>query len=172
MKLDLTITRKTYYALGMVGVALSMAGALFVLFGQAYALLDNIAFALTGLMFLFLAAVKGSAKIEKTRYFLCFMLLLFGVVPIAPAVNRVLAAACWPVFLWYEQLRQGGVRPQAAALTAAETVNFALWLLVAQGGLGVLAAAANLLWLATTVVRGWAILSLYKRESARQAGQG
>ena len=171
MQSRLSVSRKTYYALGMVAVALSMAGALFVLFGRGMALLDNIAFVLTGLMFLFLAAVKGSDKREKTRYFLCFLLLLFGggVVLVMPGLNRVAAALCWPVFLWYEELRQGGLRSPAWAVSGTEALSFVLWLLVVPGGQAAMALPANLVWLFVTFARAWAILTLYKAESARQA---
>lgn len=173
MRSSLNITRKTYYAIGMAGVALSMAGAFFVVFGSSMALLDNIAFVLTGIMFLFLASVKGSPKIEKTRYFFCFLLLLFGagMILYIPLVNRIASGLCWPVFLWYEELREEGVRRQAIAVTAVEAVSFALWLLIVPGGLESLILPANLVWLITTVVRAWGVLSLYKKESARQAGE-
>lgn len=165
----LSITRKTYYALGVVAIALSMAQAILVVFGSNLVLLDNIAFVLTGLMFLFLAAVKGSDPREKTRYFLCFLLLLCGagVLIAVPGVNRVAAALVWPVFLWYEELRQGALRGQAMAVTAAEASSLILWLLIVPGGVGGLRLAANLVWLAVTVVRAWAVMTLYKRESAR-----
>ena len=170
MQSKLSITRKTYYALGMVGVALSMAGSFFVVFSQGMALLDNIAFILTGLMFLFLASVQGSPKPVKSRYFFCFVLLLLGagVLYIVPLVNRLAAALCWPVFLWAEEQRQGGLRSQAAAVSGVEAVSFVLGLLVAPGGMQGLIPVANVLWVATTFVRAWAILTLYKKECARQ----
>lgn len=170
MQSMISVTRKTYYALGMAGAALSMAGSFFVMLGQGMALLDNIAFILTGIMFLFLSAVKGSPKVEKTRYFVCFVLLLIGggLLFAIPGLNRVAAALVWPVFLWYEELRQGGLRRQAGTMTGIEAVSFVLWLLVAPGGLSVMIPAANLVWVVTTVVRAWAMLTLYKRESARQ----
>ena len=172
MKSSLHLTRKTYYALGMTAAALSMAGAFFVVFGRAMALLDNIAFVLTGIMFLFLASVKGSPKIEKTRYFFCFLLLLFGagMILYIPLVNRIASGLCWPVFLWYEELREPGVRRQAIAVTAVEVLSFALWLLIVPGGVPGLELLANLVWLATTVVRAWGVQALYQKESARQAG--
>ncbi len=173
MQSRLSITRKTYYALGVVAMALTMAQAILVVFGSNLMLLDNVAFVLTGLMFLFLAAVKGSDPREKTRYFLCFLLLLCGggVLLVLPGVNRVAAALVWPVFLWYEELRQGGLRRQAMAVSGAEAVSLILWLLVVPGGVGGLRLAANLVWLAVTVVRAWAIMTLYKKESARLSGQ-
>lgn len=173
MQSRLSITRKTYYALGVVAMALTMAQAILVLFGNNLMLLDNISFVLTGLMFLFLAAVKGSDKREKTRYFLCFLLLLCGggILLAVPGINRITAAMVWPVFLWYEELRQGALRAQATAVSAAETVSFILWLLVVPGGVGGLRLAANFVWLAVTITRAWAIMVLYKRESARIANE-
>ncbi len=171
MESKLSITRKTYYALGVVAAALSMGQAIMVLFGTSMELLEHISFGLTGLMLLFLAAVKGSDKREKTRYFLCFLLLLFGsgMVLGLPWVDRVAAGLAWPVFLWYEELRQSGLRSQAWAVSGTEAASFLLWLLVVPGKRTELIPAANVLWLAVVLMRAWAILTLYKKESARQA---
>ena len=49
-------------------------------------------------------------------------------------------------------------------------IRFGLWLLFVPGGLESLILPANLVWLVTTVMRAWGVLTLYKKESARQAG--
>lgn len=174
MQWNLSITRKTYYALGVLGTALSMGQAIMLLFGTSMNLLENIAFVLTGLMLLFLAAIKGSDGRDKARYFLCFVLLLFGsgMVLGLPWVDRVAAGLSWPIFLWYEEMRQGGLSRQAWAVTGTEVASFLLWLLVVPGQMAALMPAANVVWLAVVLMRAWAILSLYRQESARQMESG
>lgn len=169
MNPKLSITRKTYYALGLLAAAFSLAGAFGVLFGQPFTLLDNLAFILTGMMFLLLAAVKGSPKQDKTRYFACFFLLILSTCPLpAPAV-RLLEACYWPAFLWVETLRTPSsprLRSAARTLTLCEGLGCILWMAVRLGGLGGFAFVAYIFWLLTALTRGWAALGLYKAAAA------
>ena len=174
MNLNLNITRKTYYALGLLAAAASAAGAFGALAGQAMSFLDSAAFALTGIMFLLLAAIKGSPKQQKGRYFACFMLLILSSCFTGP-VGRLLSASYWPVFLWVETLREDSAAAPAARLwpgTAARTLTLCealaclFWIAVSAGGLESLILFANLFWLFTTLTRGWAALRLF-----RAAGQ-
>ena len=158
---NLNITRKTYYALGLLAAACSAAGAFGALAGQAFAVLDSIAFALTGMMFLLLAAVKGSPKQQKGRYFACFVLLILSSC-LAGAGGRLLAASYWPVFLWVETLRNKDAAPAARTLTLCEGLACLFWIMVSVGGLESLMLVANLFWLFTTLTRGWAALRLFR----------
>lgn len=164
-----SVTRKTYYALGLLAAAFSLAGAFGVLFGQPFTLLDNLAFILTGMMFLLLAAIKGSPKQDKTRYFACFLLLILSTCPLPALAGRLLAASYWPAFLWAETLREPHsprLRSAARALTLCEGLGCILWAAVSLGGLGGFAFVANILWLLTAITRGWAALGLYKAAAA------
>lgn len=161
-----SITRKTYYALGLLAAAFSTAGALGVLVGQAYTLLDNLAFVLAGMMFLLLAAIKGSTKQQKARYFACFFLMILSIGRLPALIGRLLAASYWPVFLWVETLRDARMRTVARTLTLCEGLGCILWAAVALGGLEGFAFVANIFWLLTAVTRGWAALGLYKAAAA------
>ena len=167
MNLNLNITRRTYYALGLLAAAASAAGAFGALAGQAMAFLDSTAFALTGMMFLLLAAVKGSPRQQKGRYFVCFVLLILSSC-FAGAVGRLLAASYWPALLWFEALRgeDGASAAAARTLTLCEGLACLFWLAVSAGGLKSLMLIANLFWLLTALTRGWAALRLF-----RAAGQ-
>lgn len=175
MNPNLNITRKTYYALGLLAAAASAAGAFGALAGQAMAFLDNVAFALTGMMFLLLAAVKGSPKQQKGRYFACFMLLILSSCLAGPG-GRLLSASYWPVFLWVEVLRDapageaGGpsrlrLGTVARTLTLCEGLACLFWMAVSVGGLESLMLVANVFWLLTALTRGWAAMRLYKGSS-------
>ena len=164
-----SVTRKTYYALGLLAAAFSLAGAFGVLFGQPFTLLDNLAFILTGMMFLLLAAIKGSPKQQKARYFACFFLMILSIGRLPVLAGRLLAASYWPAFLWIETLRTPhgpGLRFAARTLTLCEGLGCILWAAVALGGLEGFAFVANILWLLTALTRGWAALGLYKAAAA------
>lgn len=163
----LSITRKTYYALGLLAAACLAAGAFCVLIGQPLALLDSVAFALTGMMFLLLAAVKGSPKQDKKRYFACFLLLILSACGLPAPAARLLAASYWPLFLWVEVLRGSPAKNAARLLTACELLACLFWLGVSAGGLEGLTLVANLFWLLTTLTRGGAALVLYRAEANR-----
>lgn len=166
----LNITRRTYYALGLLAAACSAAGAIGALAGQSFAVLDSIAFALTGMMFLLLAAVKGSEKQQKGRYFACFMLLILSNAGLPVPVSRLLAGCYWPVFLWVETLRDGSAGRAARTLTGCEVLACMFWMAVSAGGIESLILVSNLFWLLTALTRGWAALLLF-RKSAEDAGR-
>lgn len=100
MNPNLSITKKTYYAIGILSVACSMLAALAALTaGQNMTMFDSLAYALTGIMLLFLAAVKGSPAGRKGRYFVCFVLLMLSMLNQNPAVHLLLGAMVWPLLL-------------------------------------------------------------------------
>ena len=65
MNVRLTLSKKTYYALGMLSAALTMAAALGAAVRFPMALAENLATLLTLLMLGFLASVKGTTKQDK-----------------------------------------------------------------------------------------------------------
>lgn len=166
--MNLRITRKTYYTMGLGAAACTMAAAFLGLAGEGAALLENLAFALSGLMFLFLAAVKGSPVGDKRRYFLCFVLSMAANLQWSASAlpNYVLMALPWPVLGWAEQRRGRPVeRPlrflalaEALAATARVAAAVGVWG-IAQNpwlcyGLEILASGA----------RGWLAMTLYRLE--------
>ena len=76
--MKLNFTRKTWYFFLLASAAVSMLNGFFVLAGQTFGLLEQIAFCLAAIAALFLAAEKGSPAKDKRNYFLVFLLLLFS----------------------------------------------------------------------------------------------
>lgn len=166
MNPNLSITKKTYYALGMVGVACGMTSALSALvLGQSMAALDSVSFGLIGMMLLLLAAVKGQPGKLKSRYFLCFVLLLLSMLNQNPLIHALLGAGVWPLLMHTE----AGVGPdlggQLKAVAFSEAAYLAAWLL-ASSPLTALQIAANLLGFVRLVARAWASYSLYRAQLA------
>ena len=171
----LKLTRKTYYLLGILGVACNMANALLLLTGGApLGLLENAAFVLVGLMLLFLAALRTISGPEKARYLLSFVLLLAGpasVITYAP-INRALLAGCWISLAWMEYARLRREAPRragalAGALGAVCLCELAQTLLLLPGELtDPMKMAYNLAFFGCTLARGWLLMALYRAAAA------
>lgn len=169
------LTRKTYYLLGILGVACNLANALLLLTGSApLGLLENAAFVLVGLMLLFLAALRGIPGTEKGRYVLSFVLLLAGpasVTTYAP-VNRALLAGCWINLAWmeYSRLRReapGRAGAFAGAVGAVCLCELAQTLLLFSPDLtDPVKMAYNLAFFACTLARAWLLVALYRQAAA------
>lgn len=174
--MSLTLTRKTYYLLGILAVACNMFNAILLLTGSSpVSPGESLAFVLTGLMLLFLAALRGIPGSEKGRYFLSFVLLLAGPASLttyAP-LNRALLAGCWInlVFMEYSRLRRedpgrgSSFAGPVAAVCLCELVQTLL--LVAPEMTDLLKMAYNLAFFACTLARGWAMVVLYRQAAAR-----
>lgn len=172
MNVNLSVTRKTYYALGLVACACAMAAALGSLFGSTIRPLESLGYYLTCLMFLMLAAVKGSPAADKRRYFLCFLLELIANIWVGvPLFNTVLMALPWPVFAVYEMTRGAKVMTQLRFLVLSEALTMLVCSLAAtvfpDGGWGYYAMLSI-----TCVARGWLCMVLYRLEADRQAREG
>ena len=172
--MNLLITRKTYYAMGLAAAACTMAAAFLGLAGEGAALLEDLAFVFTCLMLLFLSAVKGSPAEEKRRYFLGFLLALAANMQLSRSLlpNYILLALPWPVLGWAEVRRGNPVDrnlrflalAEALAATARVALTVGVWG-IAQNpwlcyGLEILAAAA----------RGWLAMTLYRLEITHHKG--
>ena len=165
MNPNLSITKKTYYAIGILSVACSMLAALAALTaGQNLTMFDSLAYALTGIMLLFLAAVKGSPAGRKGRYFVCFVLLMLSMLNQNPAVHLLLGAMVWPLLMALENSVGPDLKAQTRAVLLTEAAYVIAWFL-AYGPLPALATASNLLGF-LRLVRAWGILSLYKAQAA------
>ena len=133
--------------------------------GQNMTMFDSLAYALTGIMLLFLAAVKGSPAGRKGRYFVCFVLLMLSMLNQNPAVHLLLGAMVWPLLLALENAVGPDLKAQARAVLLTEAAYVIAWFL-AYGPVPALAAASNLLGFLRLVARAWGILSLYKAQAA------
>ena len=166
MNPNLSITKKTYYAIGILSVACSMLAALAALTaGQNMTMFDSLAYALTGIMLLFLAAVKGSPAGRKGRYFVCFVLLMLSMLNQNPTVHLLLGAMVWPLLMALENAVGPDLKAQTRAVLLTEAAYVIAWFL-AYGPVPALAAASNLLGFLRLVARAWGILSLYKAQAA------
>lgn len=171
MNINLSVTRKTYYALGLIACACTMAAALGSLFGTPIHPLESLGYDLTCLMFLLLAAIKGSPAADKRRYFLCFLLEIVANILVVPAFNTILMALPWPVFAVYEQSRGSNVMPQLRFLVLSEALTMLVCYLAAtlfpEGGWAYFAMLSI-----TCIARGWLCMVLYRLEADRQAKEG
>ena len=68
--MKLKFTRKTWYFFLLVAAAASMLNGFAVLGGMDFSFLEMVAFCITGITVLFLAAEKGAPTKEKRNYFL------------------------------------------------------------------------------------------------------
>ena len=138
--MKLKFTRKTWYFFLLAAAAVSMLGGFAVLGGMDFSALELVAFCLTGIAALFLAAQKGAPAAEKRNYTLVFVLLMLS----------KLAAGGWA----------GDLCSQLVC--AAEVLRTVFWLLTRYAGMAGLAFWTNLLFVLLACARGWAALTLYK----------
>ena len=99
--MKLNFTRKTWYFFLLASAAVSMLNGFFVLAGQTFGLLEQIAFCLAAIAALFLAAEKGAPAKDKRNYFLVFLLLLFSYM-INGWLGYLCSALAWPALLLVE----------------------------------------------------------------------
>ena len=91
--MKLKFTRKTWYFFLLAAAAVSMLGGFAVLGGMDFSALELVAFCLTGIAALFLAAQKGAPAAEKRNYTLVFVLLMLSKLATAAAGVRGRGAA-------------------------------------------------------------------------------
>ncbi len=162
----LNITKKTFYALAMVGVRLQHGPGVFhpVRRRRSRFALGNIALLVIGLSFCMLASVQGTEKRRKKQLVLCTVLLLFSSAQLTPLVNYLLLALVWPYFAWIEQDGSEQLRRPFGAILAIEVVCLALRLAVGMAGFTALWQVSNVAWLLALAARGWLLLECYRRE--------
>ena len=90
--MKLKFTRKTWYFFLLAAAAASMLNGFAVLSGMDFSFLEMVAFCITGITVLFLAAEKGAPAAEKRNYFLIFLLLT--------VYGGVSAMSFWTNILW------------------------------------------------------------------------
>ena len=151
--MKLKFTRKTWYFFLLAAAAVSMLGGFAVLGGMDFSALELVAFCLTGIAALFLAAQKGAPAAEKRNYTLVFVLLMLSKLAAGGWAGDLCSALVWPALPIQRQLQ---------LVCAAEVLRTVFWLLTRYAGMAGLAFWTNLLFVLLAGARGWAALTLYK----------
>lgn len=159
----LNLTKKTYYILGMLGVACSMASAIASFSGYSFALLGQLTFFFTALMLGFLASTKGTPKAEKRDLTICLVVLIFSVLLNVPLLGFLLSALVWPLFARYQQKKDDHLTRAFQSICAMQAVWFVLRVLALLGKVDVLRIPANLAGLVCSGLNAWLLLLLYRR---------
>ena len=161
--MKLKFTRKTWYFFLLAAAAMSMLGGFAVLGGMDFSFLELVAFCITGITILFLAAEKGSDPKDKLNYFGVFVVLMLSYV-INGWAAYICSALVWPALLALEYQKGRPIQRQLQLVGAAEAFHLLFVLLTVYGGMAGLSFWANLLWVLLACARGWAALSLYKMQ--------
>jgi len=159
--MKLNFTRKTWYFFLLASAAVSMLNGFFVLAGQTFGLLEQIAFCLAAIAALFLAAEKGSPAKDKRNYFLVFLLLLFSYM-INGWLGYLCSALAWPALLLVEYQHGKPIQRQLQLVGISEALHLLFLLLTVYGGVSAMSFWTNILWVLLACARGWAALALYK----------
>ena len=165
--MKLKFTRKTWYFFLLAAAAVSMLGGFAVLGGMDFSALELVAFCLTGIAALFLAAQKGAPAAEKRNYTLVFVLLMLSKLAAGGWAGDLCSALVWPALLGIEYSRGKPIQRQLQLVCAAEVLRTVFWLLTRYAGMAGLAFWTNLLFVLLACARGWAALTLYKLHSNR-----
>ncbi len=160
--MKLKFTRKTWYFFLLVAAAASMLNGFAVLGGMDFSFLEMVAFCITGITVLFLAAEKGAPAKEKRNYFGIFIVLMLSYV-INGWAAYVASALVWPALLAMEYQRGEPIQRQLQLVGAAEVFHLMFLLLTRYAGIEALSFWTNLLWVLLACARGWAALTLYKQ---------
>ncbi len=160
--MKLKFTRKTWYFFLLVAAAASMLNGFAVLGGMDFSFLEMVAFCITGITVLFLAAEKGAPAKEKRNYFGIFIVLMLSYV-INGWAAYVASALVWPALLAMEYQRGESIQRQLQLVGAAEVFHLMFLLLTRYAGMEALSFWTNLLWVLLACARGWAALTLYKQ---------
>ena len=110
--MKLKFTRKTWYFFLLAAAAVSMLGGFAVLGGMDFSALELVAFCLTGIAALFLAAQKGAPAAEKRNYTLVFVLLMLSKLAAGGWAGDLCSALVWPA---HPAAAAAGVRGRGAA---------------------------------------------------------
>lgn len=161
MNSTLKFTRKTWYFFLLTAAAISMLNGFAVLAGQNFGLLENIAFCMTAIAVLFLAAQKGAPPKEKGGYFGVFLILMVSYV-FGGWIGYIASALAWPALLSMEYRRGAPILRQLQLVGLSEALHLIFVLFTVYGGVAALGFWSNLLWVLLAVARGAAALRLYR----------
>ena len=160
--MKLKFTRKTWYFFLLAAAAASLLNGFAVLGGMDFSFLEMVAFCITGITVLFLAAEKGASAKEKRNYFGIFLVLMLSYLVNGWAAY-VASALVWPSLLAMEYQRGEPIQRQLQLVGAAEVFHLMFLLLTRYAGMEGLRFRTNLLWVLLACARGWAALTLYKQ---------
>ena len=160
--MKLKFTRKTWYFFLLAAAAASLLYGFAVLGGMDFSFLEMVAFCITGITVLFLAAEKGASAKEKRNYFGIFLVLMLSYLVNGWAAY-VASALVWPGLLAMEYQRGEPIQRQLQLVGAAEVLHLMFLLLTRYAGMEELRFWTNLLWVLLACARGWAALTLYKQ---------
>ena len=161
--MKLKFTHKTWYFFLLCAAAASMLNGFAVLGGMDFSFLEMVAFCITGITILFLAAEKGSDPKDKLNYFGVFVVLMLSYV-INGWAAYICSALVWPALLALEYQKGRPIQRQLQLVGAAEAFHLLFVLLTVYGSMAGLSFWANLLWVLLACARGWAALVLYKTQ--------
>ena len=151
--MKLKFTHKTWYFFLLCAAAASMLNGFAVLGGMDFSFLEMVAFCITGITILFLAAEKGSDPKDKRSYFLIFVLLMLSYV-LGGWAAYLFSALVWPALLALEYQKGRPIQRQLQLVGAAEAFHLLFVLLTVYGGMAGLSFWANLLWVLLACARG------------------
>ena len=160
--MKLKFTRKTWYFFLLAAAAVSMLGGFAVLGGMDFSALELVAFCLTGIAALFLAAQKGAPAAEKRNYTLVFVLLMLSKLAAGGWAGDLCSALVWPALLGIEYSRGKPIQRQLQLVGISEALHLLFLLLTVYGGVSAMSFWTNILWVLLACARGWAALALYK----------
>ena len=110
--MKLKFTRKTWYFFLLAAAAVSMLGGFAVLGGMDFSALELVAFCLTGIAALFLAAQKGAPAREKRNYTGVFVVLMLSKLAAGGWAGDICSALVWPALLATEYERGRPIQRQ------------------------------------------------------------
>ena len=117
--MKLKFTHKTWYFFLLCAAAASMLNGFAVLGGMDFSFLEMVAFCITGITILFLAAEKGSDPKDKLNYFGVFVVLMLSYV-INGWAAYICSALVWPALLALEYQKGRPIQRQLQLVGAAE----------------------------------------------------
>ena len=161
--MKLKFTHKTWYFFLLCAAAASMLNGFAVLGGMVFSFLEMVAFCITGITFLFLAAEKGSDPKDKLNYFGVFVVLMLSYV-INGWAAYICSALVWPALLALEYQMGRPIQRQLQLVGAAEEGRRLFVLLSVYGSMAGLSFWSILRWVLLACARGWAALSLHKMQ--------
>ena len=161
--MKLKFTHKTWYFFLLCAAAASMLNGFAVLGGMDFSFLEMVAFCITGITILFLAAEKGSDPKDKRSYFLIFVLLMLSYVLNGWAAY-LFSALVWPALLALEYQKGRPVQRQLQLVCIAEAMRVVFWMMTKYAGMSSFAFWTNLMFVLLACARGWAALVLYKTQ--------
>lgn len=162
--MKLKFTQKTWYFFLLAAAAVSMLGGFAVLAGIDFSGAEMIAFCITGITLLFLAAQKGSPAKDKRNYTLVFVLLMISNLAANGWAGDLCSALVWPALLGIEYRHGKQIQRPFQLVCVAEVLRLVFWEMSRYAGITGLQFWTNVMFVLAACARGWAALALYKQQ--------